>query len=126
MDVRSILDLPAVYLLWQAPFVAQKIAPFLAAGLEARKGRVLELGCGPGTNARLFDPLGYVGIDLSPRYIEAARRHHRGRFVCGDASAFDLPDEAPFDRVFVNSLLYGTHLSLARFGHLPHIAPSAL
>ena len=106
MDVRSILDLPAVYALWQAPFVAQKIAPFLAAGPAARAGRVLELGCGPGTNAHLFDPRGYVGIDLSPHYVEAARRRHRGRFVCGDAAAFDLPDEAPFDRVFVNSLLH--------------------
>jgi SAM-dependent methyltransferase len=106
MDVRSILDLPAVYALWQAPFVAQKIAPFLAAGPAARAGRVLELGCGPGTNAHLFDPQGYVGIDLSPHYVEAARRRHRGRFVCGDAAAFDLPDEAPFDRVFVNSLLH--------------------
>jgi SAM-dependent methyltransferase len=105
-DVRSILDLPAVYALWQAPFVAQKIAPFLAAGPAARAGRVLELGCGPGTNARLFDPEGYVGIDLSPSYVEAARRRHRGRFMCGDAAAFDLPGEPPFDRVFINSLLH--------------------
>jgi SAM-dependent methyltransferase len=106
LDVRSILDLPAVYALWQAPFVAQKIGPFLAAGPAARAGRVLELGCGPGTNAHLFNPQGYVGIDLSPNYVEAARRRHRGRFVCGDAAAFDLPDEPPFDRVFINSLLH--------------------
>jgi len=106
LDVRSILDLPAVYALWQAPFVAQKIAPFLAAGPAARAGRVLELGCGPGTNAHLFDPQGFVGIDLSPHYVEAARRRNRGRFVCGDAATFDLADEAPFDRVFINSLLH--------------------
>jgi SAM-dependent methyltransferase len=106
MDLRNVLDLPAIYSLWQAPFVGQKIAPFLSAGPEARAGRVLELGCGPGTNAHLFNPAGYVGIDLSPQYIDAARRSHRGRFVCGDAVAFDLPDEAPFDRVFVNSLLH--------------------
>lgn len=105
-EVRSILDVPAVYALWQAPFVAQKIAPFLAAGPAARAGRVLELGCGPGTNAHLFDAQGYVGIDLSPHYVEAARRRHRGRFVCGDAATVDLPDEPPFDRVFINSLLH--------------------
>lgn len=106
MDFRRILDLPTVYALWQAPFVGQKIAPFIAAGPAARAGRVLELGCGPGTNAHLFDPQGYVGIDLSPHYVEAARRRHRGRFVCGDAADFHLPDESPFDRVFINSLLH--------------------
>jgi|LakMenEpi03Aug12_release.lakeMendotaPanAssembly.Ray.scaffolds.fasta_scaffold4179607_1 hypothetical protein len=72
LDVRSILDLPAVYALWQAPFVAQKIGPFLAAGPAARTGRVLELGCGPGTNAHLFDPKRYVGIDLSPIFYDRA------------------------------------------------------
>lgn len=100
------LDIPLAYALWQTPFVAGKIAPFLAAGPAARFGRVLELGCGPGTNAHLFEPQGYVGIDLSPQYVEAARRRRRGRFVCGDAATFELPDEAPFDRVFVNSLLH--------------------
>jgi SAM-dependent methyltransferase len=106
MDIRNILDSPALYAAWQAPFVAQKVAPFLRTNDPARLGRVLEIGCGPGTNARLFQQAEYVGIDLNDRYIQAAQRRFGRTFVCADATSFELPGEKPFDAVFINSLLH--------------------
>lgn len=106
MDVRSILDVPVVYSLWQAPFVRQKVAPFLEHNNPAEMGRVLEIGCGPGTNAPMFRQADYVGIDLNPAYVESARRRYGRTFICGDASKFELPAGEPFDVVFINSLLH--------------------
>jgi SAM-dependent methyltransferase len=51
--------------------------------------RVLELGCGPGTDAAaLSRGRRYVGIDLSPVQVAIARRHAPGAtFVVGDLTA---------------------------------------
>ena len=106
MDIRRVLDCPSLYQIWQAPFVAQKVAPFLAANDVSRIGRVLEIGCGPGTNAPLFTHTDYVGIDLNPDYVASARRRYGRAFLCGDAASFELEDAAPFDAVFINSLLH--------------------
>lgn len=78
-------ELPIVYRTIQAPFAEAKLAPFFR-GLKARSVRsVLDVGCGPGTNAAHFAHLDYTGIDINPDYIASARRRHAGRFVAGDA-----------------------------------------
>lgn len=101
------LERPRVYRLWQrAAFAEAKIAPVLEILGDGPVGRVLDLGCGPGTNARHFRGADYLGVDLNPRYIEAARRRHpEGEFRVGDAAALDLPGRT-FDLVLVNSLLH--------------------
>ena len=60
--VDRMLEHPAVYALWQAPFAKQKFAPIerRIAGHAIR--RILDVGCGPGTNAARFDGADYVGI----------------------------------------------------------------
>src|SRR6185503_5601510 len=45
--------------------------------------RTLDLGCGPGAFADLFEAGDYVGVDLNARYIDHARRTRRGVFVVG-------------------------------------------
>jgi cyclopropane fatty-acyl-phospholipid synthase-like methyltransferase len=47
---------------------------------------VLELGCGPGTDARpLWEDRRYLGLDLSPVQLSIARQYaSSGMFVCGD------------------------------------------
>jgi SAM-dependent methyltransferase len=47
---------------------------------------VLELGCGPGTDARpLSEDRRYLGLDLSPVQLSIARQYaSSGMFVCGD------------------------------------------
>ncbi|MHC4650362.1 MAG: class I SAM-dependent methyltransferase [Planctomycetota bacterium] len=72
-------------------------------------GYIGELCCGRGEAIRLLSardgdrPVGGVGIDISPRMLEAASRDHPGTpwlFVQGDATMLPLADEV-FDNVFV-------------------------
>jgi SAM-dependent methyltransferase len=66
--------------------------------------RVLELGCGQGDLLAAVRPDQGVGIDLSPRMIERARRRHpQLRFVEGDAHAPDLREQ--FDFIICSDLL---------------------
>ena len=57
-------------------------APRLQRLASGHADRVLEIGCGQGTGARiirdLFDPQDYVGVDLDPRMIRRARRRSGG------------------------------------------------
>lgn len=101
-----LLEEPVVYRAWQAPFVTAKLKPFLADLSRANPRRVLDVGCGPGTNAGVFAGRDYVGIDINPDYIRTAASRHPGRFVVGDLNdAAVLPDER-FDCVFANSLMH--------------------
>src|SRR5205814_3735666 len=68
--------------------------------------RVLDVGCGPGTNARHFAHAQYTGIDCNPAYIDYARRRHRGEFVVADATIYQVPSDQRFDFILVNSFLH--------------------
>jgi SAM-dependent methyltransferase len=101
-----LLELPFVYRAWQAPFASAKLKPFLAyAGTETTR-RVLDIGCGPGTNARVFAGSDYVGIDINPDYISKASSRHPGRFVVGDVTDESIFPDEQFDCVFANSLMH--------------------
>lgn len=109
MAVTDILDSPWVYAAWQWPFVEAKVRPFRRHGPRDYRGRVLDIGCGPGTNAALFRGADYVGVDLNPQYIEAARRRGAGRFLVQDARTLSDLEGESFGMVFANSLMH--HLS---------------
>jgi trans-aconitate methyltransferase len=104
--VERALEQPIVYRLWQAPFVEQKLTPIRRDGSLERARRVLDVGCGPGTNTALFPDADYVGIDHNTAYIETARRRHGRRFVVADVTTYELQGEEPFDFILVNSLLH--------------------
>lgn len=99
------LDWPLAYRLWQAPFVERKFAPVLAHNDLRTVRRALDVGCGPGTNARHFDRAVYIGADLSARYAADARRRLRRAFVVADARRLPVGRDQ-FDFVLVNSLLH--------------------
>jgi ubiquinone/menaquinone biosynthesis C-methylase UbiE len=78
--------------------------PFLDFAGTAAAERVLDVGCGTGHLAAAVCAVSNAsevhGVDLSPVYIEHAKRHNpdpRLDFRVGDACAFDYPDGA-FDR----------------------------
>ncbi len=103
--MRHPLDLAPLYRLWQLPFVAQKVAAFRRRMVLGPTTRVLDVGCGPGTNAVLFKGTHYVGIDRDRAYVRSARQ--RGmQVIAGDAAALPVRSGRPFDCVFVNSLLH--------------------
>ncbi len=114
--VDRALEMPLVYAAWQRPVRDAKVRPFLARVDVRTVGRVLDVGCGPGTNAPLFREADYVGVDINPAYIATAQRRHRGRFVVADVSDPAAFPEERFDCIFVNSLLH--HLDDATVAHL--------
>src|SRR5947208_15608690 len=60
--LSAIIESAPVYRLWQAPYVEQKLAPIRRHNDLARARRVLDIGCGPGTNTRAFLHAAYVGL----------------------------------------------------------------
>ena len=101
-----LLENPRVYRLWQMPFAEAKFAPVRRHGEPAAAKRVLDIGCGPGTNASFFSESDYLGLDINPKYIEQAKRRFGDRFIVADVTRDELPEWEPFDFVLVNSLLH--------------------
>lgn len=97
---------PLVYQLWQAPFVEDKFEPLLRRTDLDTARRVLDVGCGPGTNAPFFEHADYVGLDINERYIDTARRRHRGTFRTGDIRTYEPDVRERFDFILVNSVLH--------------------
>jgi len=86
-----------------------------AADFAGAKGlRVLEIGCGVGTDGLQFARAGatYTGVDLTDAAIELARKNFasaglKGEFRVADAEHLDFPDEA-FDLVYSHGVLHHT------------------
>ena len=104
--VERLLEQPIVYRWWMAPFAEQKLRPVQANGGVHQVRRVLDVGCGPGTNAGHFAHTDYLGVDINPRYIESARQRHPGKFMVADVTTFEAKPGERFDSIIVNSLLH--------------------
>lgn len=66
------------------------------------KGSVLDVGCGPGIYAPLVRQLGhsYIGVDISPKMIEVARKRFASCAYFEVCDALHLPfEESSFDAV---------------------------
>jgi SAM-dependent methyltransferase len=126
-SIRSVLAIPAAYQLWSSVvgggaydkvLVNEYVRP--SAG-----GRILEIGCGPGTIVRYLPPSEYLGFDLSPSYIEQAKkRFPNANFVCERVSQFSLAKEQSFDVVLAFGIVH--HLEDAEARQLFQIAHDAL
>ena len=80
----------------------------------ARGLRVLEIGCGLGTDGAQFAKAGayYAGVDLTEAAIELARKRFElsgleGEFRVADAEKLDFTDES-FDLVYSHGVLHHT------------------
>jgi len=104
--LNYLLEQTAVYSLWQAPFATAKLAPLFAHNNLRRARRVLDVGCGPGTNTALFADAEYLGVDINPKYIAHARRKHRRPFVVADVSLYEELPATGYDFILVNSFLH--------------------
>jgi SAM-dependent methyltransferase len=107
--LRSVLASPRIYELWsrlvggeagRSTLIREYIRPSPGA-------RVLDLGCGPGELVRLLGDVDYVGVDVSERYIAAARRSVGGpaEFRVGDATSLDA-DLRGFDLVVALGVIH--------------------
>src|ERR671932_2648222 len=86
-----------------------------AAGFEKARGlRVLEIGCGLGTDGARFARAGalYTGVDLTEAAVSLARRRFEleglpGEFRVADAEALEFEDGS-FDLVYSHGVLHHT------------------
>ena len=86
-----------------------------AANFDSTRGlKVLEIGCGLGTDGAQFAKAGadYTGIDLTEASIELARKRFelaglKGEFRVADAEQLDFADET-FDLVYSHGVLHHT------------------
>lgn len=88
--------------------------PAAADFAGARGLKVLEIGCGLGTDGAQFAEAGadYTGIDLTEAAVELARRRFAlfdlpGTFKTADAESLSFPDES-FDLVYSHGVLHHT------------------
>lgn len=86
-----------------------------AADFSSSSGlRVLEIGCGLGTDGARFAKAGadYTGVDLTEAAVDFARKRFElfdlpGKFRTADAEQLDFPDES-FDVVYSHGVLHHT------------------
>jgi SAM-dependent methyltransferase len=88
--------------------------PEAAQFADARGLRVLEIGCGLGTDGAQFAKAGadYTGVDLTEAAIELARKRFElfglpGEFRIADAENLEFPDQS-FDVVYSHGVLHHT------------------
>lgn len=87
--------------------VSQNIAALLQA-IEAKPPlTILDFGCGPGRDLKMFTELGHVAIGLegAARFAAMARNHSGCEVWEQDFLELDLP-ESRFDGVFANAALF--------------------
>ena len=81
---------------FQSHHSAEAIKNLLELFIENLDGkRILDVGCGPGRDAKFFADLGYevVGIDLSEKLLEIARKNvPKAKFYLMDMRNLDFPN----------------------------------
>ena len=87
--------------------VSQNIAALLDAIEAPKPWRILDFGCGPGRDLKVFTALGHqaVGVDGSAEFAAMARQDSGCEVLQQDFLALDLPP-ASFDGVFANASLF--------------------
>jgi cyclopropane fatty-acyl-phospholipid synthase-like methyltransferase len=125
--LRRVLAIPTAYQLWWTVVGGPAVAKILVNDyVRPRAGaRILEIGCGPGTIVGYLPPSDYLGFDLSPKYIELAKkRFPKAHFVCERVSQFSLANEQSFDVVLALGIVH--HLGDTEARQLFQIAHDAL
>lgn len=127
-SVKSLLSIPFLYDAFQFVARGRDYQDRLARmHIRAQPGdKVLDLGCGTGAMLTCLPDVEYVGIDMSPAYIEACRRRHgnRGRFVCMELTADTANGFADFNIILAVGVVH--HLDDARAHNLFRVAHDAL
>jgi SAM-dependent methyltransferase len=101
-----LLEQPLFYSLSQLPFSGQKFARILMHNDLKAIRAVLDVGCGPGTNAPRFAHAKYLGIDINERYIQLARNRYHRDFLVADVTTSDAIPAGSYDFILVNSFLH--------------------
>ena len=104
--LSGIMANPTAYRLWQMPFAETKFRPILQHNDLTSIRRVLDVGCGPGTNSLFFKDVDYLGLDINPTYIVQASKRFGNRFQVADVCTYQAEPQDRFDFILLNSLLH--------------------
>ncbi len=108
--IRAILSLPSVYDFVQDALGATRArATLVNEYVRPRQGlRLVDMGCGTGELLHLLPQVEYVGVDLSERYVAAAKERHgeRGKFYTGRAEHAEWLVGQKFDIVTAVGVLH--------------------
>jgi len=72
-----------------------------------KPSRILDFGCGPGRDLKVFSDLGYeaIGLEGAERFVEFARQYSGCEVWHQDFLSLELPSEY-FDGIFANAALF--------------------
>jgi SAM-dependent methyltransferase len=107
--IKSALSIPQAYrFFWRVIGGQNCIQTIVKEHIRpAATSRVLDLGCGPGTVLPFLGACEYTGIDISPEYIESARKNFpEASFLCERISKYTLRNQSYFDRVLAMGVLH--------------------
>jgi SAM-dependent methyltransferase len=119
--IRTILSNPSAYDFLQSALGASRARKRLIRDhIRPRPDdHLLDIGCGTGELLKYLPAnIHYIGFDLSPDYINAARERYgnRGRFECSDVADFEPTDLLGVDLVLAIGVLH--HLDDDQVVHL--------
>jgi len=110
MEIRKILSIPSIYVLFQYIVGAEKLwTTFSKEYIKPEDGnKILDIGCGPGTILNYLPEVDYTGFDMSPEYIEAAKRDfgNRGTFLCKKVTLDAIESLSQFDIVLAIGIIH--------------------
>ncbi|MFI5071358.1 MAG: class I SAM-dependent methyltransferase [Terriglobales bacterium] len=109
--IRGILSNPSAYDFLQSILGAGRARKLLVRDhiRPTSSDYLLDIGCGTGELLNYLPAnVRYIGFDLSPDYINAARERygHRGRFECADVADFEPADLRGVDLVLAIGVLH--------------------
>jgi SAM-dependent methyltransferase len=109
--IRGILSNPSVYDFVQSALGAGRARKRLIRDhiRPTSSDHLLDIGCGTGELLNYLPAnIHYIGFDLSPNYIDAARERYgdRGRFECSDVADFKSADLLGVDLVLAIGVLH--------------------
>lgn len=104
--LSGVMENPTLYRLWQMPFAEAKFRPIIQHNDMTQVQRVLDVGCGPGTNSLFFQDNDYLGLDINEDYIEQAKARFGDFFAVADVCTYEAEPENRFDFILLNSLLH--------------------
>jgi SAM-dependent methyltransferase len=106
----NVFDRPSLYQSFHRILSRDKfrcLEQYLGRRAVTRPLRIIDFGCGPGTNAFLFTDkkrYDYLGVDFNPDYVEWARRLYDLKFVCADLTQLDPGTR--YDVILINSVMH--------------------
>lgn len=126
--IYFLLNFPSVYRLFRTIVRGDGCRVYLSEYVRPVPGeKVLDVGCGSGDILEDLPAVDYLGFDVNPKYVEAARKRfgRRGRFFCGDVGLTAIEQEAAsFDLVLATGVLH--HLDDNHAASLFNLARRAL